>query len=60
MKNINESFEKLVNEMFFNHKGVLVERSGSRFIWKGKLYDSIEELDAALEQTFNSIKNSIK
>lgn len=53
---IGASFNKLVNQMFFNHHGILVERDGNKFKWAGRSFDTLEDLDKYREVPNPGIK----
>lgn len=54
--NIQSSFNKLKDFMFFNHHGILVERCGDKYRWCGRVFDSLEELDEFREEPNPGIK----
>lgn len=54
-----KAFGDLIAENFINHKGNLLEKSGTGYIMSGKYYGSLEEVDSALEKSFKGLNKSI-
>lgn len=51
--NLMGSFNKLKNFMFFNHGGILVEKCPEGFKWCGRVFATIEVLDAFRNEPTN-------
>jgi len=61
MSDINESFQKLIDQTFVKIHGVMVERHPDGcFIWKGHYYKTEGEIKRELEDLHEIIGNSIK
>lgn len=43
---IGSALAKLINQTFFNHGGILVEKCPEGFKWCGRVFATIEKLDA--------------
>lgn len=54
-----KAFGDLIAENFINHKGNLLEKKGTGYIMSGKYYATLEEVDAALEESYKGLNNSI-
>lgn len=58
--NYSESLTKLMNQIFFHYKGLLVEKTATGFKWGEHTFKNIESLDSHLNNTYKSISNSLK
>lgn len=50
---IGSALAKLINQTFFNHGGILVEKCPEGFKWCGRTFTTIEELDAFRNEPTN-------
>lgn len=56
---LGKAFDTLKEEVFLNYKGNILEKKGTGYIMSGKYYATLEEVDAALKDSFNALNNSI-
>lgn len=56
---LGEAFAKFVDDTFIVHHGNILEKAGTEYIMSGKYYATLEEVDAALKESYKGLNNSI-
>lgn len=58
--NINDSFQKLIGEMYIIYRGLRFEKTSAGFIHNGVVCRDFPEMDILVHQHEEALKNSIK
>ncbi len=54
-----KAFDKVMNETFINYKGHILEKSGTGYIYSGKYYSTLKEVDEYLKTFYQQWNEDI-